>query len=118
MLAQYLDVTKEFNKSGEVFVETSNYDYCVVQLIGSTNSVALYSTIDSGDYTVSANNNIFDINPANFSQIAFTDLSDGLTYTTFSGANGLIRTGVVGRYLRIRNSETMSKLLVMLAKIS
>lgn len=117
MLAQYLDVTEEFNLNGEVYVETSNYDYCVVQLVASNNSVTLYSTIDSGDYSVSTNNNIFDPNPDNFSQIAFTDLSDGAIKTTMPDANALIRVGVVGRYLKI-DGETATKILVMLAKIS
>jgi hypothetical protein len=119
MLAQYLDVTEDFNTNGEVYVETSNYDYCVIQFVSLFTTCPIFSTIDSGDYSVSTNNNIFDPNPDNFSQIAFTDLSDGVTYTTFSGSNGLIRAGVVGRYVRIGDGgQTANKVLVMLAKIS
>jgi hypothetical protein len=116
MIAQYLDVTDEFNTNGEAYVETSNYDYCVVQFVSLSSSCSLYSTIDSGAVQGETDGNV--ALSDNYSQISFTDLSDGILYTTFSGANGLLKVGVVGRYLRIGNGgQAANKVLVMLTKI-
>lgn len=117
MLAQYLDVTNQFNENGGIaYVEMSNYDYCVIQLVGvSQVNTAIYATIDSGAIEGQTDGDIS--TSTNYTQVSFTDLSDGTTVQTIS--TGLLRVNVVGRYLQINNpGSTASKILVMLAKIS
>jgi len=112
MLAQYLDLTDQIQNQGSAIIETSNYDYCVIQLV-STGNIYFFSTIDGG-----AIQNVTDGNALlsyNFVPVCATKLLDGTLVTT-TGSDGLYRFNVVGRYIKI-NGDT-GKLLVMLAKIS
>lgn len=121
MLAQYLDLTEEYNTNGNVYFETSNYDYAVVQIINNTESpVLFYATIDSGTYTASPNDNLFDPNPINWSPIVGTQLSDSTLVNIASGTDVSVRFDVVGRYIKLQSDDVASvgKLLVMLTKIS
>lgn len=116
MIAQYLDVTQQFNdNSGIAYIETSNYDYCVIQLIGvSVINTTIYSTIDSGAVEGVTDGDIS--TSTEYTQISFTDLSDNSITQTIT--SGLLRVGVVGRYLQIYNyGATATKILVMLTKI-
>lgn len=113
MLAQYLDLTGEFNTNGgEVVFEVSNYDYCVIQPIGT--SVEIESTIDGG-----AVEGVQDDSPTtatNFTTTGGTKLIDGV-FTTTAADNVPVRLGVVGRYIKLTGSGPATKLLIMLAKI-
>lgn len=117
MLAQYLDLTEEYNTNGSVYFETSNYDYAVVQFANSIgDGCEFYSTLDSGSYSA---DNIFDPNPINWIQIVGTDLSDNSLINSFGNADGIIRFDVVGRYIKLQSATPdVTKLLVMLTKIS
>lgn len=125
MLAQYLDLTDQFNAlgsvgSGEIRIETSNYDYCIVQIVGNSNQfTSIQSTIDSGAIQGETDGDIS--TATNWSDIAGINLSD-LSVVTGSSSfiNGLIKFDVVGRYIRMatQSQGTVSKFLVMLSKIS
>lgn len=116
MIAQYLDLTDEFNANGKAYVEVSNYDYCVIQVIDNGDSFKIFSTIDSGAEQGVTDGNVAD--SLNYQQISFLDLADN-TYKTQTTSNGnfLLKVGVVGRYLQLGESGALQKLLVMLAKI-
>jgi len=116
MIAQYLDVTQQFNENvGIAYIETSNYDYCVIQLVDvSISNTTIYATIDSGAIEGETDGDIS--TSANYTQISFTDLLDNTTVQVLT--QGLLRVGVVGRYLKIYNpGATAGKILVMLTKI-
>lgn len=117
MLAQYLDLTNEFNNNGGfVEFETSNYDYCVVQVVGASQGLDIYSTIDSGAVQGVTDGSI--ITSSYYTAINFTDLAT-LTDTGQVGPNGICRIKLSGRYLRVEdpNGASLTKLLIMLSKI-
>jgi len=117
MLAQYLDLTDQYNtnetEGGNVIVfEVSNYDYCVIQSIGV--AVDIKATIDGG-----AIEGVQDDSPTtatNFTTIGGTKLIDGV-FTTTATNNSPVRLAVVGRYIKLKGSGPATKLLIMLAKI-
>jgi len=119
MLAQYLDLTDEFNANYYCQFETSNYDYAVVQIIGNQDEIYFYSTIDSGALQGATDGNI--LTSINYAQIVGKNIATG-TYIEYSPANGMIvRFDIVGRYIRLDGTSfpgLVSKILVMLAKIS
>jgi hypothetical protein len=112
MLAEYLDLTDQNQNEGFAIIETSNYDYCVIQIIDNGDS-SFYSTIDSGAVQSVTDGNA--LLSASYVAVAATKLDDGTLVTTTS-SDGLYRFNVVGRYIKI--VSTAQKLLVMLAKIS
>lgn len=118
MLAQYLDLTDEFNNNnGEVKFETSGYDYAVVQIIGQNKPILFLSTIDSGAIQSVTDGNI--LTSVNYYPAYATQLFDGTTVIDSSDGNGLYRFNVVGRYIKLSvNAGQVDKLLVMLTKIS
>jgi len=117
MLAQYLDLTDEFNANGgEVKFEASNYDYAVVQIIGQSDLISFQTTINSGAIQGVTDGNI--LTSENYSQAYATSLYDGSIMTDASNGGGLYRFNVIGRYIRLRSGGTVAKLLVMLTKIS
>lgn len=117
MLAQYLDLTDEFNANGFVRFETSSYDYAVVQIIGQSNEIGFFTTINSGAIQGVTDGNV--LTSDNYYSSAYaTQLSDGAIVTGASGGDGLYRFNVVGRYISLEKGGTVNKLLVMLTKIS
>ena len=118
MLAQYLDLTDEFNNNdGEVAFEASSYDYAVVQIIGQSGSMDFKSTINSGAIQGVTDGNI--LTSIIYSQAYATQLVDGALVTSSNSGNGLYRFNVVGRYIKLfKRGASVNKLLVMLTKIS
>ena len=117
MLAQYLDLTEEFNSNpvgNEVIIDVSNYDYCLIQPIGI--SVNLFSTIDSGAVQSVTDGNA--TTAINFTAVSALRLSNGTSYETEARDGDIARLAVVGRYVKITKSAPIDKLLVMLTKIS
>ena len=117
MLAQYLDLTDEFNANdGEVKFEASNYDYAVVQIVGQSSGISFLSTINSGAIQGVTDGSI--LTSGNYYNAYATQLSDGTLVSNSSGGDGLYRFNVMGRYIKLRSGGTVTKLLVMLTKIS
>lgn len=115
MLAQYLDVTNEFNANNGAKVEMSNYDYAVVQFVNASGTISFTASNDSGAVQGVSDGSIK--SSANFQTVSATKLSDGTLVTT--AVTGLYRFGVVGRYIQFAGaSAAADKVLVMLAKIS
>ena len=116
MLAQYLDLTEEFNNNPayEVVIDVSNYDYCLIQPIGD--NVNLFSTIDSGAVQSVTDGNA--TTAVNFTAVSALRLSNGTTYETQAKDEDIARLAVVGRYVKISKGSPITKLLVMLTKIS
>jgi hypothetical protein len=117
MLAQYLDLTEQFNENHYCEFETSNYDYALVQFISPTSDIYFYATIDSGAIQSVSDGSI--VSSQNYYSILGTDLSTGSDIIQ-SAANTIIRFPVVGRYIKLDGTGgvTANKILVMLAKIS
>jgi hypothetical protein len=117
MLAQYLDLAEEANaNSNTVVIDVSNYDYCLVQPIGA--AASFQSTIDSGAIQGVSDGSA--VSAANFVD-AYGLRTNGATSTSLNTAvadGGIIKFNVVGRYIKITCDDDVSKLLVMLTKIS
>lgn len=120
MLAQYLDLTSQFNTGQSALFETSNYDYAIVQIIGNNegDNIAFNATLDSGAIQGVTDGNISLSN--NYLPIVAENLASGLFVQTDGGSGGIFRFDVVGRYISISNNgdQSVNKLLIMLAKIS
>lgn len=115
MLAQYLDVTKQFNAGNGTKIEASNYDYCVVQFVGAAGTINFTASNDSGAVQGVTDGNIS--TSTNFVSVQATNLTTGAATTT--GGTGLFRLPVVGRYIQFAGaSAAATKVLVMLTKIS
>jgi hypothetical protein len=136
MLVEYLDLTNQFNESGQttlnpcVVIDISNYDYVLVQIDNpSVTPIAFSASLDSreilgvSDGNAATASNGYVVSLTNFAQVAGTDLATDTLITELNG-DGTIKFNVVGKYLAISNSSGQSlnsyldKLLVMLAKIS
>lgn len=120
MLAQYLDITDQL-LLGSASVETSNYDYCILQIISAGGTQYNFtSTLNSDAWPGVSDGNI--TSSLAYTTIVGTDLSDNTLKTDTSGADGLWRFNVVGRYIRfglVAGTPTAQfKALIMLAKIS
>lgn len=116
MLAQYLDLTEQYAENNNIaFFETSNYDYALVQIIGSVDLNYFLSTLDSNAITSVSDGSI--VSSTNYVGTGATDLSTGAFSSSVSGS-GIFRFDVVGRYIQIQGEGPIGKLLVMLAKIS
>jgi len=116
MLAQYLDLTDQFNSNPdyEVVIDVSNYDYCLIQPIGE--DVNLFSTIDSGAVQGVTDGNA--TTATNFVSVAALELANGTSYGASVTDGTISRLAVVGRYVKIKKGSPITKLLVMLTKIS
>jgi hypothetical protein len=115
MLAQYLDLADQFNvQEGFVIIDVSNYDYCLIQPIGS--NVNIYSTIDSGAIQGVSDGSA--VSATNFVPVAALSVIDGTTYSAGITDGEIGKLSVIGRYVKISKSATIDKLLIMLAKIS
>jgi hypothetical protein len=116
MLAQYLDLTAEFNANNRASFEMSNYDYAVIQMVSPSGTIALTATNDSGAEQGVTDGDI--TTSTNYTTVQATKLADGTAVTSLAAA-GLYRIGVVGRYIKFGGaSAAATKVLVMLAKIS
>jgi len=124
MLAEYLDLTDEFVNSYNgsnysVTFEVSNYDYALVQFIHFSSEVSFKSTIDSGAVQGVTDGSI--LTSDNYVPAYATYLLNN-SKVTVSPDNGIYRFDVVGRYIKLQNTDgispTSGKLLVTLTKIS
>ena len=128
MLAQYLDLTNEFNNNYNertglysVVFEVSNYDYAVIQINGSDFGINLESTIDSGAIQDVTDGNA--LTSINYFGVYKTNIQNGniIDGATLLG-DATVRVNVVGRYIKLSSETALSpvdgSLLVMLAKIS
>lgn len=122
MIVQYLDLTEEFKNSfnGSRYsakFEASNYSYAVVQFSGFYSEVTFTSTIDSGSLQSVTDGNI--LTSDNYFLVSATDLSND-TLVSVTPNNGLYRLDIVGRYIKLENTDGINpikgKLLVMLVK--
>jgi hypothetical protein len=122
MLAQYLDLTEDFNNSSNgISFEVSNYDYCLIQIINNTgDGIDFKATIDSGAIQSITDGSA--LLATNFVPVAATNILNGsLVTNTGGGANSIYRLDVVGRFVNLFCSggdTNVGKLLIMLAKIS
>lgn len=120
MLAQYLDVTSELLSNNQSIIETSNYDYCLIQIAGNTGATYLfYSTIDSGAIQSVSDGSA--VSSQYYVSSVAKNLTTGAPETGNGGSDGIWRFDVVGRYLKLAfdsGSQSGVKVLVMLAKIS
>lgn len=113
MVAQYLDLTADLAANGFARFEVSNYDYAVIQLVGSDGFYSFTTTLDSGAVQGVTDGDIS--TSVDYLQVAVIKLADN-TYDTSVSGDGLFRLNVVGRYVQITGTEA-GKLLVMLTKI-
>ena len=120
MLAQYLDLTEQFNANNYCSFETSNYDYALIQIINPTEEIYFHSTIDSGAIQDVSDGNI--VSSENYVTILGLNLvSQGKIDHVSLGQNTIVRFNVVGRYINLNGIDTLAtadKVLIMLAKIS
>lgn len=133
MLAQHLDLTVDFNTesyyttpegdvmvkpAGVTYVELSNYDYCLIQVILPSTSVPLQTTLDSGAVQGVTDGNVkMSLNYCDVYGVDVTSATNALVKV--ATGTTIVRIPVVGRYLKIGNTSiTAGKVLVTLTKIS
>jgi hypothetical protein len=133
MLAQHLDLTDDFNTAssylfdgdiyvkpaGVTYVELSNYDYCLVQIIKPESAIPFQTTLDSGAIQGVTDGNVkMSINYIDVYGVDVADAANTLVKSV-STVNSITRFPVVGRYLKIGdNGNSAEKVLVTLTKIS
>ena len=117
MVAQYLDFTEKYNATGSFVVETSGWDYCVIQAVGIANSITFNTTIDSGAIQGVTDGSF--VSSDNYVSAVGVLLSDGVTKQNKIDAPwGLIKFNVIGRYMKfVGGVDGSTKVLIMLAKI-
>lgn len=116
MLAQYLDLTAEFNANNRASFEMSNYDYAVIQMVSPSGTITLTATNDSGAVQGVTDGDI--TTATNYTTVHATRLFTDNQVTSLANP-GLYRVNVVGRYVRFGGDNAQAtKVLVMLAKIS
>lgn len=116
MIAQYLDLTEEFNTNSYAIFEASNYSYAVVQILGATDEIYWAATNDSGAIQDVTDGNI--LTSTNYQSISSTNLYNN-TLTDYNAGEHLFRFDIVGRYIKLDGTNfgtQVSKLLVMLVK--
>ena len=114
MLAQYLDLTEQYNaQNGFVNIDVSNYDYCLIQPIGQ--ALDMGSTIDGGAITGVTDGSA--VSAINFTTVQGTLISTGGPVTSAPNG-GITKLNVVGRFINLEGATPITKLLIMLAKIS
>lgn len=114
-LSQTIDVTVEFNANNGYVADASGWDYLVWQFVNPTGTVALTATNDGGAIQGVSDGN--STSATNFSTVQAIKLSDGSS--TATGAAGLFRVSVVGRYVKYGGaSAAADKVIIEYFKIS
>lgn len=119
MLAQYLDLAEQaIENGGTVVIDISNYDYCLVQPIGTT--CMFYVTLDGG--AVQGVSDGSAVSADNFTGVYGKQSTSNNNVSNFGNTIGdgeIMKFDVIGRYLKIAcTAGNPQKLLIMLAKIS
>lgn len=118
MVANWQDLTLVFNANGKIQVDTSSYDYVVVQIVTPSGTISFASTNDSGAITGATDGNA--TSALNFVACQGTNQTTGTAETSTGSANSIHKFSFVGRFLQISGGagSTISKLLVGYASIS
>ena len=116
MICTYSDVTSDFNQNNTKVIDTSGYDYALIQFVAPTGTIALTGTLDAGDVTGAIDGNAQ--TATNFTTIQATKLADGTAVTTVAAA-GMYKFSLTGRFLKFGGvSAAATKVIVQLAKIN
>jgi hypothetical protein len=116
MVNAYSDQTLQFNSKGSISLDTSQFDYVLVQIIGASTALSFNTTLDSGAVTGSSDGNA--TSATNWVSCIGTNTATNATSTASAG-NGIWKFAVVGRFLQITGGSgaTVTKILVMYTKI-
>lgn len=115
------DFTSEFNSTlfasggSTLNLDTSAFDYVIVQIIGINGAVTFNATMDDGSTLSSQGNNT---TATNWFSIQGTNMNNGATVNNTS-ASGLYKFTVPGKFLQLTGTAvTITKLIIYFAKIS
>ena len=115
MLSSYQDFTTAFNLNNGVVIDTSEWDYVIVQFVNPSGTINIQTTNDGGAVIGTSNGSA--AASTNYTAVQATLLTAGTTVTAVAAA-GLYKVGVVGQYLKFAGaSAAADKVLVRLAKI-
>jgi len=114
-LQQIIDATGIFNKDKVYVIDTGGYDYAEVQVVSPTADVNFSATNDSGAVQGASDGNYK--SATNFVAVLGTNITTGTT------ANKAIATSIfkfinAAQYLKLDSTDTVSKILIRLYKIS
>ena len=118
MLSNYQDLTTSFNANGKVQIDTSNYDYVMVQIVTPSGTISFASTNDSGAITGATDGNA--TSALNFVSCQGTNQTNGTAETSTGSANSLHKFSLVGRFLQISGGagSTVAKIYVAYNRVS
>lgn len=115
MIANYIDVTTDFNAGFGKCIDMSGYDYAVWQFVAPTGTISITATNDDGSVEGATLGNA--TTAANFQTVQATKLADGTAVTTVAAA-GFYKVVVVGRFIKFGGAAAnATKVIVQLAKI-
>jgi hypothetical protein len=117
MVNNYQDLTLKYNATGTIQVDTSNYDYVLVQIVTPSGTVNFASTNDPGAITGVTDGNA--TSALNFVSCQGTNQTSGSAETSTAAANSIHKFSTVGRFLQISGGAgaTAAKVYVEYTKI-
>lgn len=115
MVCNWSDLSSQFNAAGKVQIDTSSFDYILVQVVTPAASVSYASTNDAGAIQGATDGNA--TSALNFVACQGTNLTTGTAETSSALANSIHKFNVVGRFLQI-SGTTAAKVLVGYCSIS
>lgn len=118
MLNNYQDLTILYNSQGFINVDTSSYDYVMVQIVAPSTTVNFASTNDAGAITGATDGNA--TSAINFVTCQGVNQSNGTSESSTSASNSMHEFDVIGRFLQISGGagSTVGKILVEYARVS
>jgi hypothetical protein len=115
MVTNYKDVTTQFNAQGYINIDTSGWDYVLVQLVSPTGSVNFKGTLDPGDVQGESAGN--PLSAQNWLALYGTNTATG-SGATSSNASSIFKFNVLSRFLQLSGSSvTATKVMIFFAKI-
>jgi hypothetical protein len=118
MVCNWQDLSLQFNANGKVQIDTSGYDYVLVQIVTPSGTISFASTNDGGAITGATDGNA--TSALNFVACQGTNQTNGTAETSTASANSIHKFQVVGRFLQISGGagSTIAKLLAGYCSIS
>lgn len=118
MVSVYQDLSLQFaSNNGYVNIDTSQYDYVLVQIITPSATISFNSTNDGGAVTGGQDGSA--TSAQNWTSCFGTNQATNTTATSTASGNSIWKFAVVGRYLQLTAAAgtTIKSLLVMYTKI-
>lgn len=116
MLSKGFDVTAFFNANGFANLDMGDYDYILVQIVGSNGTISFLTTNDGGAVQGETTGNA--TSSTSYTAVRGTNLGTGSAATSASSGNSIWQFSYIGRYIQLNGAGiTATKILVEGRKI-